>query len=180
MITSTLSPLTKFQPTPTITKTKTTTFELEFAPLNLQELCLDIIEGVEESFKRNISIGFTFKGNSSNVYLDERLIRPILINLLDNAVNYSQETKSKVDLSVIVKANVVNFIVQDQGIGIPVLDKDFVFETFYRGTNTDKIEGSGVGLTIVKRCVGFHKGQIKFQSILGRGSEFIVSIPLAV
>ena len=193
MIASTISPLTKindqksnarpisrsedFQPTATIAKAKTSTLELEPSSLNLQELCLDIIEEVEESFKRDISIGFSFKGNSSNVYLDKRLIRPILINLLDNAVNYSQGTEIKVDLSVIVKAHVVHFTVQDQGIGIPVVDNDFVFEPFYRGTNTEKIEGSGIGLTIVKRCVDFHEGQITFQSILGKGSEFTVSMP---
>ena len=202
MITSTLSPLTKinaqklnartiskprdFQLIATIakakakTKAKTSTLDLEFTSLNLQELCLDVIAEIEKRFKSDISISFTFKGNYSNVYLDKRLIWEILINLLDNAVNYSQDPESKVDLSVIVKANVVNFIVQDQGIGIPVADEAFVFEPFYRGTNTDKIEGSGVGLTIVQRCVDFHKGQITFQSILGRGSEFTVSMPLVI
>ena len=103
---------------------------------------------------------------------------PILINLLDNAIKYSLETKSKIYLIVIVKDNTVTFTVQDQGIGISIADKNHLFESFYRGQNTDKIKGLGLGLTVVKRCVDLHAGKIAFQSILGKGSKFTVSIPL--
>ena len=53
-----------------------------------------------------------------------------------------------------------------------------MFESFYRGKNTDKIEGSGIGLIVVKRCVDLHRGKITFHSVLGKGSKFTVSIPL--
>ncbi|MGB5631780.1 MAG: sensor histidine kinase [Waterburya sp.] len=169
-----------FQGAATIAPAKTAILDLELTSLNLQELCLDVIEEIEERFKSSISISFNFKGNISNMCLNKRLILPILINLLDNAVKYSQGTKGKVDLAVIVNANVANFIIQDQGIGIPVADQAHVFDSFYRGTNTDKIQGSGIGLTVVKRCVDLYAGKISFQSILGQGSKFTVSIPLAV
>ena len=169
-----------FQPTVTNVPAKTSTLGLDLTSLNLQELCLEVITEIKERFKSDISISFTFKGNSSNVWLDKHLILPILINLFDNAVKYSQGTNSKVDLTVIVKPNAVNFIVQDQGIGIPVADEAYVFESFYQGTNTDEIEGLGIGLSVVKRCVDLHAGKIFFQSILGQGSIFTVSIPLAI
>ena len=167
-----------FQANATIAKAKIPTLDLELTSLNLQEFCLDIIEEIEERFKSKISIRPTFKGNSSNVCLDKKLILPIVINLLDNAVKYSPKIKSKVDLTVIVQANAVTFTVQDQGIGIPIEDQAHMFESFYRGKNTDKIEGSGIGLIVVKRCVDLHRGKITFHSVLGKGSKFTVSIPL--
>ncbi len=175
-----ISRLRYFQGTARIASAKTAISDLELTSLNLQELCLEVIKEIEQRFKSGVSISFNFKGNSSNVYLDERLILPILINLLDNAVKYSQGTKGKVDLTVIVNANVVIFIIQDQGIGIPVADQARVFDSFYQGTNTNEIQGSGIGLTVVKRCVDLHAGKISFESILGQGSKFTVSIPLAV
>lgn len=168
-----------FQTAPTSVQAKTSTLELNLTSLNLQELCLEIIAEIEERFQSDISISFIFKGNSSEVYLDKSLIVPILINLLDNAVKFTQNPEIKVDLSVIVRANRAIFIVQDQGIGISVADKPYVFEPFYQGTNTDNIEGSGIGLTVVKICVDWHAGKIAFESIVGQGSKFIVSIPLA-
>ncbi|ELS00386.1 histidine kinase [Xenococcus sp. PCC 7305] len=162
----------------TIAKTTTSTIELELTSLNLQKLCLDVIKEIEERFQNDITINFTFKGNSNNILLDQRLILPILINLLDNAAKYSRGTEITVDLTVIVEAQAVYLIVQDYGIGIPAVDKAHIFECFYRSANTDHIAGSGVGLTVVKRCLDLYAGKIVVQSDLGKGSQFIVSIPL--
>ncbi len=163
-----------------IAKIKIPTLDLELSLLNLQELCLNIIEEIKERYKSEISLCPTFKGNINNVYLDKKLLLPILINLLDNAVKYSPESKSKIDLRVIVKDSAVTFYVQDHGIGIPLEDQAHLFDSFYRGKNTDKIEGLGIGLTVVKRCVDLHAGKIAFESILGQGSKFTVSIALVI
>lgn len=160
------------------TEVKTSTLSLELTPLNLQQLCLDIIKEIEERFKNDISIVFFFRGKKGNVSLDESLVMPILINLLDNAVKYSQGTKSKVYLDVIVKDKSVCFSIEDSGIGIPIADQSHLFEVFYRGKNVDNNEGSGIGLTVVKNCVNLHRGQIYWQSTLGQGSKFIISIPI--
>ena len=66
----------------------------------------------------------------------------------------------------------------DQGIGIPIEDQKHLFTRFFRAHNADNIQGTGLGLNIVKRYVDLMEGLIEFKSGLGEGSTFIVSIPL--
>lgn len=164
----------------TITQATTQEFELNLISLNLQKLCLDVIQEIKTTINPEVPIDFTFIGHNSNVNLDAKLIYPILLNLLVNAVKYSQKLNNKINLKTIVADSSVTFTVEDKGIGIPVADQAHVFKSFYRGQNTDEITGSGIGLTIVKRCVDLHQGQISFESNLGKGSKFTVCIPLTM
>ncbi|BAU66165.1 two-component hybrid sensor and regulator [Stanieria sp. NIES-3757] len=163
-----------------IIKATTQEFELNLISLNLHKLCLDAIQEIETTINLEVPIEFTFIGQNNNVNLDAKLIYPILLNLLVNAVKYSQKLKNKINLKATVAANSVTFTVEDRGIGIPAGDQAYVFKSFYRGQNTDEIIGSGIGLTIVKRCVDLHQGQISFESTLGKGSKFTVCIPLTI
>jgi signal transduction histidine kinase len=70
------------------------------------------------------------------------------------------------------------FIVRDHGIGIPAADFEKLFAAFHRGTNATQFPGTGLGLTIVKRCVELHAGQISFTSDMGTGTTFTVRLPV--
>ncbi|NJO93670.1 MAG: sensor histidine kinase [Hydrococcus sp. RM1_1_31] len=109
--------------------------------------------------------------------MDEKLLNSILTNLLFNAVKYSPPG-SQVDFNVTLEAEAVVFAVKDRGIGILPQDREYLFEAFHRGENVGQIEGSGLGLALVKKCVNLHRGQIAFDSIVGEGTTFIIRLPI--
>ncbi|MBT2762426.1 two-component system histidine kinase PnpS [Paenibacillus sp. ISL-20] len=116
---------------------------------------------------------------------DEDKLRQIFMNLLSNAISYTQEG-GRVKLTALEKHShgnaddIVEFIVKDSGIGIPKKDLPRIFERFYR---VDKARsrgsgGTGLGLSIVKHLVDLHHGTIKVESELGIGSSFIIELPI--
>lgn len=116
---------------------------------------------------------------------DEDKLRQIFMNLLSNAINYTQEG-GRVKLTACEKhsnrnaEDIVEFVVKDSGIGIPKKDLPRIFERFYR---VDKARsrgsgGTGLGLSIVKHLVDLHHGTIKVESELGIGSSFIIELPI--
>ena len=108
--------------------------------------------------------------------LDETLAGIILTNLLNNAVKYSSE-KSWTRLSLRREAREIVIEVRDRGIGIPTADQSDLFRSFHRGSNVGNVPGTGLGLTIVKRCVELHAGRITFLSAEGQGTTFTVRLP---
>ena len=108
---------------------------------------------------------------------DETLLRHILTNLLSNAVKYSPGGTT-VELSIERRSGEAELVVRDQGIGIPEPDRKQIFQAFHRARNVGETPGTGLGLVIVKRCVELHGGRISFESTEGKGSRFIVRLPL--
>ncbi|MDX1993711.1 MAG: ATP-binding protein [bacterium] len=117
-------------------------------------------------------------GNAPTLLLlDEDLLRHALMNLLSNAVKYSPPD-STVTLTLCEESDSILLSVRDQGIGIPPEDQPRLFETFFRASNTRKIEGTGLGLAIVKSCVEAQGGTISFESEPGAGTTFHLKFPL--
>lgn len=108
---------------------------------------------------------------------DEALLRHILGNLITNAVKYSP-SGMPVEVAVRREGGHVHIGVKDQGIGIPASDQAALFNAFRRGTNVGAISGTGLGLTIVKRCLALHGGSLSFESREGKGSLFQVQLPV--
>ncbi|GAB4537568.1 MAG: hypothetical protein Tsb0014_26450 [Pleurocapsa sp.] len=151
--------------------------ELKPAKINLEQFCLQILEEIKTERKEN-RISLTYQGHTDKeIYLDEKLLHSILINLLSNAVKYSPEG-DRVNFEVNLQEESVIFTIKDRGIGVPLRDRNHLFEAFHRGENVGKIEGTGLGLAVVKRCVDLQQGKISFESSPGQGTTFIVSLPL--
>lgn len=110
--------------------------------------------------------------------VDRNSIKSVLFNLFSNAVKYSKD-KQIVTLKALGTENSVIIKVSDNGIGIQALDLPFLFEPFFRGKNTqdDQIQGSGLGLSLVKNIVENHHGKVSVESTVGVGSVFTVVIP---
>jgi signal transduction histidine kinase len=108
--------------------------------------------------------------------LDETLSSILLINLLDNAVKYSQ-AGGVVSLNLQRDGRYAVLEVRDQGIGIPLADQKQLFKSFHRGLNVGALPGTGLGLTIVKRCVDLHGGRISFVTSELHGTTFTVRLP---
>jgi PAS domain S-box-containing protein len=109
-------------------------------------------------------------------YAERRILEHILTNLLSNAIKYSPEG-GKIDFSASRIDGIVEFRVDDRGIGIPLEDHPRIFESFHRARNVGTIPGTGIGLAIVKQNVSNMGGSIQFVSEQGRGSSFIVKLP---
>lgn len=110
---------------------------------------------------------------------DEQMIRNILINLLNNASKYSEEGK-QIFLGLHTDASVLKMTVKDQGIGIPQGDQQHLFDRFFRARNAVNIQGTGLGLNIVKKYIEIMDGHIEFSSAENKGTEFIVTIPITL
>lgn len=147
-------------------------------PIDLYSYCNEIIEEISVTGYGANRVVFSMEGNSENISLDEKLLRHILVNLLSNALKYSAPM-SNVDFRVQSDPESLVFTIQDHGIGIPTEDKERLFEAFHRATNVGNIQGTGLGLSIVKRSVDLHGGTITVHSEIGKGTTFIVFLPIS-
>jgi signal transduction histidine kinase len=153
---------------------------LEFvpAPLDAAALAEGIAREVERAAGGERRVSVAVRGSGGARLLDEKLLRHTLTNLLSNAVKYSP-ADSAVELEVETSREAVTFLVRDRGIGVPAEDQPRLFESFHRARNVGNIEGTGLGLTIVKQCVELHGGTVDFESRPGEGTTFIVCLPSA-
>jgi two-component system phosphate regulon sensor histidine kinase PhoR len=137
----------------------------------------------------NINLQVEEKGGKMEVELgaendlilaDEVHFTNVINSLLDNAVKYSKENLV-IKLSTKNTGNKLKIIIEDNGIGMNKETLHRIFEKFYRAHtgNVHNVKGFGLGLSYVKTMVEAHRGSIKVESVLGKGSSFSISIPLA-
>lgn len=146
-------------------------------PLDLPALVHQLCGEILGSTGRSNPIVEEYDGDLHPAILDESLVRLILGNLISNAVKYSPEDRT-VAVSVRREGDEVHFSIRDQGIGIPLEDQHHLFEAFHRARNVGEISGTGLGLLLVKRCVEIHLGRVSFESEVGQGTTFHVTLPL--
>lgn len=116
-------------------------------------------------------------GSTTEVQLDQQLLKNCLRNLLSNAIKYSGEG-TLIHLDTEITTSECRLSVQDQGIGIPEADQQHLFSPFFRATNTGNIQGTGLGLNIVARYARLLDGNVSFESEAGKGTRFILAFPL--
>jgi signal transduction histidine kinase len=145
--------------------------------IDLAALCRRITDEALSACRCDGEIRLTVAPDCSGALADERLLRHIFINLLSNALKYSPPG-APIDFAVAREGADALFVVRDRGIGISETDREWLFEPFHRGRNVENRPGTGLGLTIVKRCVELHRGKISVQSELGHGAEFTVRLQL--
>ena len=144
---------------------------------NIKELAEDIIDELEAVLKEEQKIKFNYQFEVDRVIADQQIIKNILINLLSNAIKYSADG-SQIDLGIKQKNDQITILVSDKGIGIPKKEQHHMFERFFRARNVTNIEGTGLGLNIVKKYIDLLEGNITFSSEEGEGTKFKVTIPL--
>lgn len=147
---------------------------LEF--FDLHALLKDIVEEMSVLLKADQRINFIWDSKNNQVYSDPKIIKNILINLLSNAIKYSDD-KGIIEFNALVVEDKVMFMVKDQGIGIPEADQKYLFDRFFRASNATNIEGTGLGLNIVKKYLELLGGTITVESKLSEGTSFIIEIP---
>lgn len=142
---------------------------------NIAEFCQELIDELRSVCKENQQIFYIHEGDSE-VCIDRHLLKNVLINLLSNASKYSDAGK-QIFLSSSKKEKTIHFEVQDQGIGIPEQDQAYVFDRFFRAHNSGTIQGTGLGLNIVKKYIQLMQGEIKLTSQLNQGTTVSLDLP---
>jgi PAS domain S-box-containing protein len=157
-------------------KAEAAKLNFEPKPLELVQFCHDLVAQMQMNVNHNPII-FASPDNYLIANIDQKLLEPILKNLLDNAIKYCP-SKIPIELKLYCENAKVIFQVKDMGIGISVAEQQRIFEPFYRGSNIDKIPGTGLGLSILKTLVDLHHGQVSVESQIGIGTTFTVILPL--
>ncbi|MFQ5447514.1 MAG: ATP-binding protein [Saprospiraceae bacterium] len=152
--------------------------QLKLSEFYLETFCQEIIEEIKYLLKSGQKIRHTVS-NSDNphLYLDKSMLKNIMYNLLSNAIKYSGPGKP-ITCEAKVENNHLLITVADEGIGIPESDQPLMFTRFHRAQNAENIQGTGLGLNIVKRYLDIMDGEIRFESELGKGTTFYVTLPL--
>jgi PAS domain S-box-containing protein len=144
--------------------------------IHIEKFIKDIIEEMRALLKSGQDIHYQHIGDFE-IEIDSQLLKNVLINLISNAIKYSPENKEIWVNSEVANGN-IKIDVIDQGIGIPDQDKPHLFERFFRANNVSNIQGTGLGLNIVKKYIELMNGEISFKSQCGKGTTFTVIIPV--
>lgn len=152
--------------------------KLDFNPdeVDLARFCHEIVEELQSIHQETHQLIYSCSQESISAYVDPKLIRQIVTNLLTNGIKYSPAGKS-VSLALYTQDQDIVFQVTDSGIGIPQEDQARLFEAFHRAQNVGNIAGTGLGLAITKQAVDLHQGHISFKSQTGVGTTFTIVIP---
>jgi PAS domain S-box-containing protein len=154
------------------------------SPVILNEFCQELVAEIQQGMSLKLTptpaqqaLSFVSPDQTFLAYMDRKLLRQLLSNLLVNAIKYSP-SGGTIQFELAGQGDEVIFQIQDQGIGIPKEDLPRLFEFFHRGKNVGVIAGTGLGLAIVKKCVDLHGGRISVDSEVGVGTLFKVTLPL--
>ncbi|MEM7101646.1 MAG: PAS domain-containing sensor histidine kinase [Bacteroidota bacterium] len=142
---------------------------------NLVDLAGAVSDELHTILKKDQEIRLHTDQDNLEVYLDRHFLKNVMINLLSNAIKYSDQGKM-IDLKLEVGDD-IRITVKDEGIGIPETEQHNLFERFFRANNVTNIQGTGLGLNIVKKYVEMMAGKIEFSSQVNIGSTFIVILP---
>ncbi len=156
-------------------------FKLNFVSLHLHELIYNVTKNFQLQLQeKNSKIEYLLNAGNDVIEADEVHFSNVISNLIDNAIKYSKE-----NLTIkIITHSTEKFVVlqiQDNGIGMSKETVKRVFEKFYRAHtgNLHNVKGFGLGMSYVKSVIDEHKGKIKVESVLGKGSTFTIEIPHA-
>lgn len=146
-------------------------------PMKIQNIVQNVLEETEVFSKENQQFIYVHRGSNEFVLLDPQYLHNILLNLVSNAVKYSK-AGSNIYIYSKQDEKQLEIEVRDEGLGIPKEAQSYLFERFFRAQNVDNIQGTGLGLNIVKKYLEYMQGSIDFHSIEGEGTSFNLSIPI--
>ncbi|MDX1828998.1 MAG: PAS domain-containing sensor histidine kinase [Lutibacter sp.] len=145
---------------------------------NLIKVINEVVYNANMLLKSGQKIIIPLDADDYMLYQDENVLEIILLNLIHNAIKYSPEN-SIIKIEFEQNSNFVQFKIIDNGIGIPENDQKFIFNRYFRANNVLNIQGTGIGLNIVKSHIENLGGTINFTSKENRGSTFTFKLPIS-
>ncbi|HNQ13075.1 MAG TPA: PAS domain S-box protein [Bacteroidia bacterium] len=150
--------------------------EVKPEDFDLKGFITQLIQELSPTLLEDQSISFRTSGKERAIRTDKQIVRNVFINLISNASKYSA-TGAAIQVNLELSPKSFSIIITDKGMGISAQDQEHLFERFFRGKNALNIQGTGLGLNIVKRYVSILEGSIEVSSTLGVGSTFKVNLP---
>lgn len=162
--------------------------KMEEGKINLTLEWADLKEIIDQSVskvqlkvkEKGLSLHCTVSGEPQLAYVDGLRMEQVILNLLENAVRYTEKGEIRVSLSGDARGN--RIVVEDTGIGIPEEELPYIFDRFYRVEKSRSREfgGTGLGLAIVKKLVELQGGNVQVSSQPGNGTRFVINLPQQV
>ena len=148
-------------------------------PIEMGRLLRDVVATAEATAPAGVVVDVDIADHLPAVAGDEAALRRVFQNLVNNAIKYGSDARW-IGVRAIFTAAALEVSVSDRGIGIAAADQAHIFDPFYRAPDVvaAQIQGAGLGLSLVKRIVEAHAGQITLKSAPGQGSTFTVSLPV--
>ena len=162
-----------------ISKIESGFYEPNFYNYNIVDIIEKIVLSIKDYAKqKNIKVTFKSDLIKKIVKCDVDMIERIMLNLISNAIKFSNEN-CFIKVSILNKVDVVVITVKDNGLGIEKDKQNIIFEKYRQASaNLSRMsEGSGIGLSLTKCLIEMHGGTINVKSEYGKGSEFIIEIP---
>jgi PAS domain S-box-containing protein len=142
---------------------------------SISEIGKELAEEMQAVAKLDQKINYVHESSSDEFLIDKQILRNVLINLLSNAIKYSEENTTIDFISKIENGN-LKFVIRDYGMGIPESDQQHLFDRFFRASNAINIQGTGLGLNIIKKYLDMLDGEIHFESKENVGTSFYITI----
>jgi signal transduction histidine kinase len=150
--------------------------KVNYTSINVRAFLEELVPEMELVRKGDQTIRCEYLGEESDILLDKQLLRSILLNLIGNAIKYSSiDAEIKLIAQLMEDRLVIQVI--DHGIGIPQEEQQQIFKRYYRASNAAHISGTGLGLNIIRKYTRLMKGKVEFQSRVGEGTTFKVTLP---
>lgn len=148
--------------------------EISFQTVDLNNVMFFVIQNLKAIIEEKTAE--MYYDNLSSISADKSQMTQLFQNIVSNGLKYNESDRPTVWITEKDLGDSLEFIIKDNGIGIPKAEQDKVFQMFYR-LNSDRFEGSGIGLATCKQIIERHKGSVRLESEMGRGSIFYITLP---
>ncbi|MDP2728862.1 MAG: ATP-binding protein [Dehalococcoidales bacterium] len=154
--------------------------KLKYEQVNLNELINEVATQLTpQAERKQLTISTEFASDIPIVLADRERVRQVIVNLLHNAIKFS-DSAGRITITTRVTDNAVETDISDTGAGIPEEDQPHIFERFYKADKARAGGGTGMGLAIAKHIIEAHNGKIWVKSEEGKGSTFSFSLPAQI
>jgi len=163
-----------------VSRLQTGKFVIEKQPVDLARLVQEQVEALTQTAAaRGMEFVYKSPKDIPRFEIDENKIQQVVMNFSDNAIYYSKDN-DKITVTLKKVPGWVEFVVKDNGIGVPEAERASLFNKFFRASNAKRArpDGTGVGLFLAKKVIDAHDGEIIFESKEGKGSSFGFRLPL--